>query len=843
MQAVGGRVYVASLPPPGPALRAGLEALHAALVDRRLATQARVFHLAAESAIDCTPLQFQCEAHPTERGAPPPLDALLRLAQSVQRWLADGADRVAVLSAHDLDRPHVAAAAVRMVSRTARSRAEAVAGLEAAMNASQRRYTAYLEALLAAGLQLHAPRLVLTAVRVDGAPTAAVVRLVVTDARGNLLYETEQQPRARQVFILFEMRVSLQADFRVALLHGDAPLAAASLHSHFAQKQETLALPFAELDCPPGASPLLAVELYLEAADAPAAPPQQRFQLSRQSRRIFRRPRLVPKEASSERRATERRTTERRASIADEGKRESRGGDRDSTKPREKERDGHHPRRSDGTGNSPASHSSAHERRHTVHERREKKAAEYARLHERSRTEAKLRKPAPPAAPALRESAPPDANETEKTRVELLRTALRPQQSHVWEIDASEVERGKQIAQGATAMVYRAKFRGQRVAVKEFTDDACAQGEALDSLRKEFAVISAIRAPNVMLFFGAVLRPRLAMVVELCERCVSLYVPCSPCTLMCVYAHNTKSVCDRGSLFDVLNDGAEKISWKRVLSAAADAAEGVACLHGWRPEIVHRDLKSLNLLVARNWTVKVGDFGTSRFTWSKEGALLSNLAKIRGTYVYTPPELFYGELFTTKGDVYALGIVLWELTTRLLAGRYFYPYYDSAAFARPFQILVQAATKAARPRLHPKLPPALAALIQACWHERPEQRPSAAELAKETRALQKAYKDQKEAWDALVPGAEADAAEGAGEPYADALVESSSDDSDSDSNNSSGASSSVSSASSAGAATSPRMQSASASSPRPSSRPSPSPRPSSSSPSSPSPSPGAPHRP
>ena len=526
MQAVGGRVYVVSLPLPGPALRAGLEALHAALLDRRLATQARVFHLAAESAIDCTPLQFQCEAHPTERAAQPPLDALLRLAQSVQRWLAEGADRVAVLSAHGIDRPHVAAAAVRMVSRTAGSRAEAVAGLEAAMNASQRRYTAYLEALLAAGLQLHAPRLVLTALRVDGAPTAAVVRLVVTDARGNLLYETEQQPRARNVFIVFDMRVSLPADFRAALLHGDAPLASASLHSHFAQKQETLALPFAELDCPPGASPLLAVELYLEAADAPAAPPQQRFQLSRQSRRIFRRPRLVPKEASSERRSTERRATERRASIADEGKRESRGGDKDNTpkekdRDRDRDRDSHHPRRSDGTGSSPSSHSSAHERRHTEHDRREKKAAEYARLRERSRTEAKFRKPAPPAAPALRESAPPDANETEKTRVELLRTALRPQQSQVWEIDASEVERGKQIAQGATAMVFRAKFRGQRVAVKEFTDDACAQGEALDSLRKEFAVISAIRAPNVMLFFGAVLRPRLAMVVELCERHVS----------------------------------------------------------------------------------------------------------------------------------------------------------------------------------------------------------------------------------------------------------------------------------------------------------------------------------
>ena len=156
-------------------------------------------------------------------------------------------------------------------------------------------------------------------------------------------------------------------------------------------------------------------------------------------------------------------------------------------------------------------------------------------------------------------------------------------------------------------------------------------------------------------------------------------------------------------------------------------AAGIACLHGWKPPIVHRDLKSLNLLVDKGWTVKIGDFGTSRFTWSAQGQLVSNLAQIKGTYSYTPPELFFGELFTAKGDVYAFGIVLWELVTRVVAGRYLYPYHDSPAFQRAFQLLAMSATKGLRPTLPARCPLAFAALIQACWHEKPEQRPTAAE--------------------------------------------------------------------------------------------------------------------
>merc|ERR1712054_697262 len=101
--------------------------------------------------------------------------------------------------------------------------------------------------------------------------------------------------------------------------------------------------------------------------------------------------------------------------------------------------------------------------------------------------------------------------------------------------------------------------------------------------------------------YGACIKPSLCMVLEYCSR---------------------------GSLFDCLNRVEEDITWSRVLKIASDMLKGINCLHSWKPQIVHRDLKSLNLLVDENWTVKVCDFGLSRFTETNA----ATLNKLRGTY-------------------------------------------------------------------------------------------------------------------------------------------------------------------------------------------------------------------
>ena len=108
--------------------------------------------------------------------------------------------------------------------------------------------------------------------------------------------------------------------------------------------------------------------------------------------------------------------------------------------------------------------------------------------------------------------------------------------------------------------------------------------------------------------------------------------------------------CDKGSLCNVL-ESKEELPWKRMLKLSIDMCKAVNTLHSWNPPIVHRDLKSLNLLVDEYWTVKVTDFGLSRFTQGNQSNI-TTLGKLRGTYAYSAPELYFGETYTTKADVY-----------------------------------------------------------------------------------------------------------------------------------------------------------------------------------------------
>lgn len=76
----------------------------------------------------------------------------------------------------------------------------------------------------------------------------------------------------------------------------------------------------------------------------------------------------------------------------------------------------------------------------------------------------------------------------------------------------------------------------------------------------------------------------------------------------------------RGSLYDLLHKKSDEIDPRRRLRMALDVARGMNQLHSLSPPIVHRDLKSPNLLIAADWTVKVADFGMSR---SLKGDFLS----------------------------------------------------------------------------------------------------------------------------------------------------------------------------------------------------------------------------
>ncbi|XP_050899067.1 probable serine/threonine-protein kinase SIS8 isoform X2 [Lathyrus oleraceus] len=158
-----------------------------------------------------------------------------------------------------------------------------------------------------------------------------------------------------------------------------------------------------------------------------------------------------------------------------------------------------------------------------------------------------------------------------------------------YDIPWEEISMGERIGLGSYGEVYRGEWHGTEVAVKKFLLQDIS-GESLEEFKSEVQIMRRLRHPNVVLFMGAITRPpNLSIVTE--------FLP-------------------RGSLYRLLHRPNSQLDERRRLRMALDAARGMNYLHNSTPVIVHRDLKSPNLLVDKNWVVKVCDFGLSRMKYS-----------------------------------------------------------------------------------------------------------------------------------------------------------------------------------------------------------------------------------
>ena len=95
------------------------------------------------------------------------------------------------------------------------------------------------------------------------------------------------------------------------------------------------------------------------------------------------------------------------------------------------------------------------------------------------------------------------------------------------------------------------------------------------------------------------------------------------------------------------------------LRILAETATGMAYLHSRSPRVAHRDLKSLNLLLATDLSVRIADFGMSREFQH------TNVMSRAGTMQWVAPEVLLGERYNHKCDVWSFGVVCWELLTAL----------------------------------------------------------------------------------------------------------------------------------------------------------------------------------
>ncbi|KAA8527139.1 hypothetical protein F0562_008632 [Nyssa sinensis] len=119
-----------------------------------------------------------------------------------------------------------------------------------------------------------------------------------------------------------------------------------------------------------------------------------------------------------------------------------------------------------------------------------------------------------------------------------------------------------------------------------------------------------------------------------------------------------------GSLEAVLHDrakgGGSKLDWAARKKIAIGSARGLAFLHhSCIPHIIHRDMKSSNVLIDENFEARVSDFGMARLVNALDTHL--SVSTLAGTPGYVPPEYYQSFRCTTKGDVYSYGVVLLEL--------------------------------------------------------------------------------------------------------------------------------------------------------------------------------------
>ncbi|KAK6160987.1 hypothetical protein DH2020_004368 [Rehmannia glutinosa] len=174
-----------------------------------------------------------------------------------------------------------------------------------------------------------------------------------------------------------------------------------------------------------------------------------------------------------------------------------------------------------------------------------------------------------------------------------------------------------------------------------------------------------------------------------------------------------------------------KLEWRRRIHMALDIARGMNYLHHCNPPIVHRDLKSSNLLVDKNWTVKVGDFGLSRL--KHETYLTTKTGK--GTPQWMAPEVLRNEPSDEKADVYSYGVILWELVTQKIP-------WESL---NSMQVIGAVGFMNQRLDMPKDIDPQWASLIESCWHSEPQCRPSFQELVEKLKELQRKYAIQYQA--------------------------------------------------------------------------------------------------
>ncbi|KAM3857478.1 tyrosine-protein kinase Tec [Diretmus argenteus] len=253
-----------------------------------------------------------------------------------------------------------------------------------------------------------------------------------------------------------------------------------------------------------------------------------------------------------------------------------------------------------------------------------------------------------------------------------------------WEINPSELTFMKELGSGQFGLVRLGKWRAQhKVAIKAIREGAMYEEDFIE----EAKVMMRLSHPKLVQLYGV------------CSQQHPIYI--------------VTEFMELGCLLNVLRQRRGGFTLGSLLSFCQDVGEGMEHLES--NGFIHRDLASRNCLVNDALVVKVSDFGMARYVLDDQ---YTSSSGAKFPVKWSPPEVFNFCKYSSKSDVWSYGVLMWEVFTE---GRM--PFEQSAN--HEVVTLVTQGHRLFRPKL---ATPTIYDIMQLCWHERPEERPSFSQI-------------------------------------------------------------------------------------------------------------------
>jgi len=242
-----------------------------------------------------------------------------------------------------------------------------------------------------------------------------------------------------------------------------------------------------------------------------------------------------------------------------------------------------------------------------------------------------------------------------------------------------------------------AKSFSRDTKVRAAGNAAMADQDPVKAIKKEMQILNKIKSPRIVQFIG--------------------------CAYDSGYYYIATELMEEGSLNEVLANASVSMSFEQKLTVSSDVANGLRYLHTL--ELLHADIKSLNVFMSGDMRAKLGDFGSTCKVGTKQNT---------GTPAWMAPELLNCSTSNTKAsDVYALAITLWETWSH----RTLYPQLEALGEDKYMESLQALVLDGKRPEIETSygIPTEVQAIIEKCWNAEPAKRPSAEEVDTEFATL------------------------------------------------------------------------------------------------------------